>query len=213
MNRRPIIPLFFTFAIVACFLLFFYWIFTVILPVATVELSYQSHKTMQMALGTTDIRGLLLPQFRIEADEKSKYPNGGITIPSLYLDEPIIYNIDPNNESDYLAALKKGIAQASSTRLPGNGGLGYYFAHSSTPNLARQYNAVFYLLGKLHGGERVSIWHDGQRYDYTVTKTIITDPADISFLHAQYDKETIVLQTCWPPGTSEKRLLVFAERS
>jgi sortase A len=197
--------------ILLLFGIFAYWLCTVVVPVAGVEITYQAKKTMKLAFGTTDFRSLLFPQFKIGVEETSAYPDGAVVIPSLFLDEPVIYNVDPNNEAAYLAALKKSIAQAAGTELPGFGGLGYYFAHSSSPSLVRQYNAVFYLLGKLQGGEQITLWHQGKHYDYTVTKTKITDPSDVSFLTDHYDKETIVLQTCWPPGTSEKRLLVFAE--
>jgi LPXTG-site transpeptidase (sortase) family protein len=193
---------------------FLYWVFTVFLPVATVELTYTAKKTAQAAFGTADLRTLLFPNFSISANGKSTYPDGGISIPALFIDEPIIFNVDPNNPDMYLAALKKGIAHAAGTKLPGYGGLGYYFAHSSSPALARQYNAVFYLLGKLRGGESVIVWYQGKKYDYTVTKTEITDPDDLSFLNeSHYNKETIVLQTCWPPGTNSQRLLVFGERN
>lgn len=197
--------------ILLLFIFFAAWLFTVVVPVAGVEMSYQTKKTMQLAFGTTNIRALLLPNFRIEVEEKSAHPDGAVVIPTLFLDEPVIYNVDPNKASEYLEALKKGIAHAAGTALPGFGGLGYYFAHSSSPDLVRQNNAVFYLLGKLKGEETVTLWHDGKRYDYKVVNTKITDPSDVSFLSDVYSKETVVLQTCWPPGTSKKRLLVFAE--
>lgn len=191
---------------------FLYWIFTVLLPVAAVELTYQIRKTSMATFGTSDLSTLIFPQFRISIEEKSAHPEGAVVIPSIYLDEPIIYNVDPNDEIAYTQALKKGIAHASGTKLPGYGGLGYYFAHSSNPSFARQYNAIFYLLGKLKIGQNITLWHEGKRYDYVVIKTLVTTPEDISFLATIYPKETVVLQTCWPPGTSSKRLLVFAEK-
>jgi LPXTG-site transpeptidase (sortase) family protein len=195
-----------------CFSIFLFWTLTVLLPVASIELTYQLKKTAMASFGTTDLRGFFNPQFRIGFVETSKYPNGSIVIPSLYMDEPLILNVNPNDEQAYTAALQQGIAHAAGTNMPGRGGLGYYFAHSSTPTLWKQYNAVFYLLGKLKQGQAVSLWYEGQKFDYTVIKHIITDPTDISFLTSPYPRETIVLQTCWPPGTTQKRLLVFAER-
>src|SRR5258706_500914 len=50
------------------------------------------------------------------------------------------------------------------------------------------------------------------RFDFKVTDSKITSPDDLSFLHQVYNTETIVLQTCWPPGTTLQRLLVFARR-
>ena len=193
--------------------LFVFWLFTVVLPVVSVEAQYQIKKTLSDTVGIENIRQLLLPTFHISFSEKSRHSDGGIVIPALFLDEPIIFNVDPNTEALYTEALKKGIAHASSTRLPDTGGLGYYFAHSSSPSFARQYNAVFYLLGKLTGGEKIIVWNEGKPYHYTVREKVVTTKEDVSFLTKNYPEETIVLQTCWPPGTTERRLLIFAQRN
>lgn len=193
---------------------FLIWFLSVVLPIMGVELTYQYKSLLQNAFGVTDIRGLILPQFHVDlAGFTGSYRVDGISIPAVFIDEPVVYNVDPNNPAQYLAALKHGIAQASSTSFPGSPGLGYYFAHSSTPQFVERYNAVFYLLYKLHTGDAIYLWHDGKRYDYAVTTSKITSPTDLSFLHALYPTETIVLQTCWPPGTSLERLLVFAQRA
>ncbi len=179
-------------------------------PIAIIELQYQSHKFLSETFHVNDLRALIMPQFNFDFSTSSKYPTAGMTIPKLYVDEPIIFNVDPQNRSQYMAALKVGIAQAAGTNLPGYQGLGYYFAHSSSPENVIQYNAVFYLLGKLQVGDEVDIWHNGQKHVYRVYTSQITSPDDLNFLHQTYDRETIVLQTCWPPGTTLKRLLVFA---
>lgn len=217
-HRDSLLWKYFPFLIILALLgtlsIFLYWFITVVAPVATVEANYQIKRTLVSAFGVQDLRGLLIPSFRIGIKEQSKNETGGIVIPSLFLDEPIVFNVDPNNTPAYTEALKKGIAHASSTRLPDTGGIGYYFAHSSSPSMVRQYNAVFYLLGKLNGGEKIIVWHEGKPYHYKVTEKLITIPEDVSFLEpTKYTKETIVLQTCWPPGTTERRLLVFAERN
>lgn len=205
-------PIWISIAAALCLIFFFIWMASVMLPVAAIELGYQYNKFLQTTFNVSDIRGLIMPQFRLDLHGyTSKHTTNGITIPAIFVDEPVIYNIDPNDEKAYTIALKQGIAHASSTNFPGTGGLGYYFAHSSTPTFVKQLNAVFYLLGKLQPGDDVYIWHDKIRADYKVTKTAIIYPNDLSFLKAKYPTETVVLQTCWPPGTSEKRLLVFAE--
>lgn len=192
---------------------FLYWMFSVALPIAGVELTYQYKKILRDDFGVADIRGLIVPQFHFDFKGiTSKYTVDGITIPAVFIDEPVIYNVDPNNRALYLTALQHGIAHASSTAFPGSGGIGYYFAHSSAPALVQKYNAVFYLLGKLNRGDEIYIWHQGNKYIYRVNDIQITEPSDVSFLHRQYPTETIVLQTCWPPGTTIQRLLVFGQR-
>jgi LPXTG-site transpeptidase (sortase) family protein len=200
-------------AIAAVFLaIFVLWLLSVVLPIATIEVRYQYKKALADVFHVSNIQALIFPQFRLDLKGyTSKYTTNGITIPGIFVDEPVIYNVDPNDSVAYSAALKKGIAHASSTAFPGTGGLGYYFAHSSTPSLVKQFNAVFYLLGKLTPGEEIYIWHEGTRYDYRVYAKQITYPTDLSFLHRTYPEETIVLQTCWPPGTTAQRLLIFAK--
>jgi LPXTG-site transpeptidase (sortase) family protein len=205
-------------ALAAIFLaVFVLWLLSVVLPVTLIEIRYQYRKVLSDVFHVSDLRGLVSPQFRLDLrGYTSKFTKNGITIPSVFVDEPVMYNVDPNDERAYVEALKHGIAHASSTAFPGQptqagtGGLGYYFAHSSTPSFVRQLNAVFYLLDKVKIDDEVYIWHEGERHDYKVYAKQITAPDDLSFLHRPYDTETIVLQTCWPPGTTSKRLLVFA---
>jgi len=202
-----------TLSILSVALIFFAMIsmFLTYAPIVQVETVYEYHHILQTYFHVTDLRSLFIPDFHVDLST-TKYPEFGMNIPNLYLDEPIIINVDPNDKTQYLAALKKGIAHAAGTQLPGNPGLGYYFAHSSSPDLVAQYNAVFYLLGKLKPGDEVDIWFKHQKYTYRVTKLKETAANDVSFLQDRYDQETIVMQTCWPAGTTARRLLVFAVR-
>lgn len=195
-----------------CLFIFGVWAISVALPVVKVEISYQYKSILRDVFHVDNIRRLILPQFRFDlTGMRSKHKTNGITIPAIFIDEPVIYNVDPNDSSVYLAALKKGIAHASGSSFPGTGGLGYYFAHSSSAQFVNQYNAVFYLLGKLKPGDPIYIWHDGVRADYEVSYSEVTSPADLAFLKNKPETETIVLQTCWPPGTTRSRLLVYAK--
>lgn len=182
----------------------------VLFPILWVELAYHGRLAMQNMFHTTDIRGLILPNFKVNL-AVSQYPDAGITIPSLYINEPIVFNVDPNDERAYTKALSQGIAHASGTGFPGEGKLGYYFAHSSSPAFASRYNAIFYLLNKIQTGDTISVWHNNTEHRYTVYAKRTTNPTDVSFLKQSYDTDTIVLQTCWPPGTTSQRLLVFAK--
>lgn len=189
------------------------WLLITYLPVLAVEMRYQSLQIVRSTFGVDDLRTLLIPNFStFNLAASSRHRDYGITIPKLGIDEPVIFNVDPNDEAAYTAALRKGIAHASGTAFPDNPGLGYYFAHSSNPDFRSQYNAIFYLLGKLENGDEIYIWQEGKRHDYVVTAQKVVDPRDVSFLTQEYTAETIVLQTCWPPGTSSQRLLVWGER-
>lgn len=136
-----------------------------------------------------------------------------IVIPKIGANENIISNVDPNNEDEYLRALLKGVAHAKSTAFPGLNGTTYLFAHSADSfwNVGR-YNAVFYLLNKLEAGDDIVIFYNGERYNYKMTKTEVVNAEDTHYIASNIgQEEKLILQTCWPPGTAWKRLLVFAE--
>lgn len=137
-----------------------------------------------------------------------------VVIPKIGANAQVFPNIDPTNEAEYVAALKKGVAHAKGSVFPGMPGTIYLFAHS-TDNFwdVGRYNAIFYLLKDLTIGDDVTLFFQNKRYNYRVSDTKIIDGNDVSYLvnAQQTHKEQVVLQTCWPPGTTWKRLLVFAE--
>lgn len=136
-----------------------------------------------------------------------------ILIPKLGANEKIFPNIDASNANEFLPVLTHGVAHARGTVFPGQAGNIYLFAHS-TDNFwdVGRYNAVFYLLKNLNAGDEVVIYYQGVRHNYKVTEKQVVDASDVSYIvNGQKNKEQLVLQTCWPPGTSWKRLLIFAE--
>lgn len=136
-----------------------------------------------------------------------------IIIPRIGADSLIIPNVDPANETEYLKALKIGVAHAKGSVFPGIPGATYLFAHSTDAwyDVGR-YNAVFYLLKDVSIGDEITVFFKNRRYNYTVENTKIIDGNDVSDLvSAQIGSERLILQTCWPPGTTLKRLLVTAK--
>jgi len=122
-------------------------------------------------------------------------------------------NVDPSKPKEFLPILQKGVAHAKGTVFPGMEGNIYLFAHS-TDNFwdVGRYNAVFYLIKNLAKSDEVVIFFEDKRYNYIVSDSKIVEPSDISYItKAQGGKEQLILQTCWPPGTTWKRLLVFAK--
>lgn len=139
--------------------------------------------------------------------------NFSIVIPKIGANARILTNVDPVDEKIYLPALQKGVAHASGTAFPGEGGHIFLFAHSTDYfwNVG-YYNAIFYLLYKLEKGDEVNIFYQGKRYVYHVIGKEIVDPSRVEFLTRKSNREFLTLQTCWPPGTTLKRLLVFATK-
>lgn len=137
-----------------------------------------------------------------------------IVIPKINANANVVPNVDPGNEQEFQDALQIGVAHAKGTVFPGHKGNIYLFAHSTDNwwNVGR-YNAVFYLLKDVSKGDAVIMYFENIRHNYVVTDSKIVDPSDVSYLvdSQKNPDETLILQTCWPPGTTWKRLLVFAK--
>lgn len=136
-----------------------------------------------------------------------------LVIPKIGANHKVFENVDPTDGKEYLPILERGIAHAQGTAFPGMDGTIYLFAHSTDSfwNVGR-YNAVFYLLKELEVGDPISVFFMDRRYNYVVSDKKIADPSYVEYLSSNIGKgEVLVLQTCWPPGTTWKRLFVFAK--
>jgi len=147
-----------------------------------------------------------------------------ILIPKIGANARVFPNVDPSNPDIFLPILQNGVAHAQGTFFPGQAGNIYLFAHS-TDNFwdVGRYNAVFYLLKDLKEGDDVVIFYQDVRHNYIVKESKIVNPSDVSYITNTQNgkaasaqgfgepKELLILQTCWPPGTTWQRLLVFAE--
>ena len=138
-------------------------------------------------------------------------PAFSLIIPKINVNSRIVANVSASDKNEYDLALKSGIAHAKGTYLPGGGGTIYLFAHSTDYiwNINR-FNAVFYLAKELDTGDEIDIFYNGRHFVYTVDQSKIVDADEVSYLKPQRNQEELILQTCYPPGTTWKRLLVFA---
>jgi len=135
----------------------------------------------------------------------------GIVIPKIGANAPVFPNVDAGKPDIYLPILKDGVAHAAGTVFPGVTGNIFLFAHSTDNfwNVGR-YNAIFYLLKELENGDEIDVFYNGIRHIYRVTNKLVVNSSDIHFITEPLPYEQLTLQTCWPPGTTWKRLLVFA---
>lgn len=135
-----------------------------------------------------------------------------IIIPKIDVNSAIIQEVDAGNYNEYMKALVKGAAHAKGTVYPGQEGNSFIFAHSSLNfwEIAR-YNAIFTLLRKMEVGDQIVTFYKGQRFDYFVTEKRSLDPGDVSLLDPKADGRQLTLQTCDPPGTTLRRLVVIAK--
>lgn len=137
-----------------------------------------------------------------------------IVIPKIGASAKVFPNINSSDQEEFLPILQQGVAHAKGTVFPGQKGNVYLFAHS-TDNFwdVGRYNAIFYLLKDLAIGDDVVIFFENLRHNYKVVESKIVDAEDVSYIVDSQKKgeEQLILQTCWPPGTTWKRLIVIAE--
>lgn len=140
-------------------------------------------------------------------------PSYSVVIPKIGANARVIANVNAADEKEYLEALKKGVAHVQGSAFPGEGGHIYLFAHSTDYlwNVG-SYNAVFYLLYKLEKNDEIDLFYKNQRYVYKVIDKQIVEPTQVEYITRKTNTEFLTLQTCWPPGTTLQRLLVFATR-
>jgi LPXTG-site transpeptidase (sortase) family protein len=196
--------------IIPCLLL--WGILGVYVPVVVEELRYQARKTAYNfeAVFPQGLRGFFIPSWTITTPPV--WAEGyGLEIPKLGIRQPVVEGVDAADKSSYSMALKNGVAHAAGTAVPGEAGVGYYFAHSSGWPFAGSRAAVFSTLYKLEPGDEVVLHRMGKKYVYIVVEKAVVGPRDVSLLAVTGGVERVVLQTCWPLGTSLKRLLVSAE--
>lgn len=167
-------------------------------PVAKEEVVYQARQALAKKAEAKEIEP---PNYEFS-----------IVIPKLSVAAPVFASVNPFDEKEYLPVLQKGVAHAKGSALPGRFGNTYLFAHSTDAfyNVGK-YNAVFYLLGKLEKGDKIYIYYNNQKYTYEVTDKKVVSPKEVSYLARSGRGNTLTLQTCYPPGTTLKRLVVLAE--
>lgn len=133
-------------------------------------------------------------------------------IPKISAATNIVANVDTSNEEEYFKALKEGVAHAKGTFFPGQGKTVYLFAHSTdSPLNFVAYNAVFYQLSLLDRGDTITVYFANKKYDYKVVDKKTVEANEVSWLVRDFGNEKLILQTCTPPGTTWRRLLVFAD--
>lgn len=177
---------------------------------------YNKKQAIEPQMLNNQPKGLLAKALKIKPVEYliPEDPNFSIVVPKIAANARIISNVDASNDKVYLEALNKGVAHSLGTAFPGEGGHIFLFAHSTDYfwNVGT-YNAIFYLLSKLEKSDEINLFYKNQRFIYKVVSKTIVDPSEVEYLTRKTNKEFLTLQTCWPPGTTLKRLLVFATRA
>lgn len=138
-----------------------------------------------------------------------------LIIPKINVDVPIDFNALPDQASQ-LKAMEAGVAWfgiPGANSKPGQVGNTVIAGHSSNDIVdTGAYKFIFARLEQMAAGDTIYINYQGKRYAYTVTKTEVVKPDEVSKLVYTTDKPILTLITCTPLGTALKRLLVTAEQ-
>ncbi len=136
----------------------------------------------------------------------------GIVIPKIGVNATVIPGVDPHNGQEYAEALQKGVAHASTSFLPDEEGLVYLFSHSTNYEwFLKDLNAIFYLLKDLEANDQIVLIYKANLYTYRLTEKRVVKPSELSYLQPISGERRLILQTCWPPGSTTERLLLIAD--
>ncbi len=140
--------------------------------------------------------------------------NFSLIIPQININTKVIPLVDLADENATQKALKTGVVQAKGSSSPGQPGTIYIFGHSTdSPWNIKLYNAIFYPLKDIEEGSEIIIIYKGNPFIYQVEEKKIINANDLQYLANPSEKEKLILLTCWPPGTTLKRLLIVAIRT
>lgn len=148
---------------------------------------------------------------KIDTDIIPVDQNFSLVIPKINANTRVIVNVDPFSSQIYQQTLTLGVAHASTSDTPDKSGNVFIFAHSAGNwYQANQYNAVFYLLNKLKRDDKIFVYYKNKKYSYSVTEVKTVNSQQTDYLSRDFGNQQLTLMTCWPPGTTLKRLLVTA---
>lgn len=121
-----------------------------------------------------------------------------------------IKNADVRNDH---TDLKKTLIHYPGTAMPGDLGNTVIFGHSVLPQFfsPTNYTSIFSTLHTLVPGDEVVITEGEVTYTYHIVDMYSVEPSNLTPLAQGYDRHSLTIITCTPPGTYLKRLIVKAE--
>ncbi len=136
---------------------------------------------------------------------------GRLEISSLKVNVPIIWTRDIKN---FNTDLQTGVVHYPGTALPGEVGTSYISGHSSNFVWAKgSYNQVFAHLGDLADNASFKVTLVGKDGKEIILHYVVTGRKEFAPTDQEQFKNTgesvVALSTCWPVGSTAKRLVVF----
>ncbi len=136
----------------------------------------------------------------------------GLIIPKIGVNAKVLEDVNPASRTEYNKALENAVAHSSTSHTPDETGTVYLFSHDTNYEwFVKSLNAIFYLVKELEVGDYIVVIYRDVRYTYRMTDRRVVKPTDVSYLVPDTSKKNLILQTCWPPGSTTQRLLIFAD--
>lgn len=135
----------------------------------------------------------------------------GLQIDKLGIIVPVVQDVDGKNKAEYNQSLQEGVAHYKGTALPGEGKNVFIFGHSSSDTVPGELGKIFAKINDLEKGDKLKIYFREKEFLYDFSEKYIVEKTDDSVLN-KTDQETLTLMTCWPLGTTDKRLIIRAVR-
>lgn len=139
-------------------------------------------------------------------------PKIGKNIPLVDVDSRRWNLTFENLENIFMKELEKWIVRYPWTAKPWEKWNVFIFWHSSNyPWMKWDYNDVFALLDNMVEWDEIITYYNQKKYIYKITEKKTIRPWDVDVLQRDPSKKEISLMTCWPVGTTLKRLIIFWE--
>ncbi len=134
-----------------------------------------------------------------------------LEIEKIGISAPIILNVDGNDMENYLKTLENGVAHMNKTALPGAVGNSVIFGHSSYyRSKPGSYKTVFAPLDELSDDDLIKITFNENVFQYRVSEIKKIQPEETSVVEQNNSNHKLTLITCWPPTTTDQRLVIVA---
>jgi LPXTG-site transpeptidase (sortase) family protein len=136
-----------------------------------------------------------------------------------YINAPSVYTISiPDVDVEDMKVeiggenLDQHLIHYAGTSMPGEYGNPVIFGHSVLPVFynPESYLSVFSKIPTLDKGDEIFVNYDGIKYKYLVDSYHEVQPNQVELLEQRYDRKTLTLVTCVPPGTYLRRGVILA---
>ncbi len=132
-----------------------------------------------------------------------------IEVPERYISEDIWTQFDKEVQN----LLRQWVIHYPGTAGPGQVGNAFFTWHSSYyPWDKWQYKDVFANLNQMEIGDTYFIYSNQKKYKYKIVDKKEIKPSEVNVLSQPNNAKISTLMTCWPLGTTLRRLIVVGEQ-